>query len=229
MIAMTVTIAVIAIGVIVAIVATLASQTSATRVDTGSTGSSSDTTGGTAPLDTESLLTEDTHILNQGAEGAPVLVEFLDFECEACAAFYPYVEDLRETYGDSFTYAVRYFPIPGHANSMTSAVAVEAAAQQGEFEAMYRLMYETQPEWGEKQESQAAVFRGFAEDLGLDMEAYDAAVADPATEARVQQDFDAGQAVGVSGTPTFFLDGAPLQLERFDDLDAAVAAAIQGE
>lgn len=70
----------------------------------------------------------------------------------------------------------RYVPMPGHANAENAAVAVEAAAQQGRFEDMYDRMYETQPEWGEEQESQAAVFRGFAEEMGLDMAAYDAAV-----------------------------------------------------
>ena len=72
---------------------------------------------------------------------------------------------------------------------------------------MYQRMFETQAQWGESAEDQSAVFRGFAEDLGLDMAAYDAAVADPATTERVQLDVADGKALGVQGTPTFFLNG----------------------
>jgi hypothetical protein len=74
--------------------------------------------------------------------------------------------------------AWRYFPIPSHTNAINSAVAVEAAAQQGKFEEMYKRMYDTQSEWGEQQDSKAALFRGFAQELGLDLTAYDKAVAE---------------------------------------------------
>jgi predicted DsbA family dithiol-disulfide isomerase len=121
---------------------------------------------------------------------------------------------------------MRYFPIPGHANSTNAAVAVEAAAGQGQLEPMYQQMYETQAEWGEAQESKADVFRGFAQDLGLDMDAFDAAVADPATTARVQSDFNDGRALGVSGTPTFFLDGEKLEVQTPEELVQAVEAAL---
>jgi predicted DsbA family dithiol-disulfide isomerase len=97
----------------------------------------------------------------------------------------------------------RYFPLPGHANALNAAVAAEAAAQQGAFEAMYQEMYETQTQWGEQQDSKATLFRSFAQELGLDMAAYDAAVADPATLERVLSDRDDGLALGVEGTPTF--------------------------
>lgn len=92
---------------------------------------------------------------------------------------------------------------------------------------MYQRMFETQSEWGESAEDNSAVFRGFAEDLGLDMAAFDAAVADPATEERVRLDVADGTALGVRGTPTFFLDGqllTPDSLEQFRaEVDAAAA------
>lgn len=110
---------------------------------------------------------------------------------------------------------------------MNAAIAVEAAAEQDRFEPMYQRMFETQAEWGEQQESKADVFRGYAVDLGLDVDRYDQAVADPATEARVQQDFDAGLALGVEATPTIFLDDEPIELSTPDELRAAVAAAVE--
>jgi len=169
----------------------------------------------------------DSHVLDE-PEGASVeLVEFLDFECEVCAAVYPYVEQIRQDYAGDLRFVQRYFPIPSHQNSMNAAIAVEAAAQQGDYEGMYHRMFETQAEWGEQQESKAALFRQFAIDLGLDMDAYDATVADPATEARVQADFDAGLELGVQGTPTFFVDGVQVQLQTIDDLTGAIDAALE--
>lgn len=174
------------------------------------------------------LVRQNSHILDGGGEGAVTVVEFLDFECEACGAFYPIVEDLREQFDGEITYVVRYFPLPGHFNSKNAAIAAEAAAQQDRFEDMYARLFETQAEWGEAQESRADLFRGFAEEIGLDMAAYDAAVADPATTERVDLDFEEGQALGVSSTPTFFLDGELLELQEWDDLENAIQAAVNG-
>ncbi|MDN5747093.1 MAG: DsbA family protein [Pseudonocardia sp.] len=174
----------------------------------------------------EILVREDSHRLSTAPEGGVTFVEFLDFECEACRAAYPAVEQLRAEYGDRVTFVARYFPITSHANAENAAVAVEAAAQQGQFEAMYQRMFETQAEWGEQQVSKADVFRGFAADLGLDMAAYDEAVADPATLERVRRDRADGEAAGVQGTPTFFLDGVRIQPESLDDLRSQLDRAL---
>ncbi len=183
------------------------------------------TSDGSAP--SAPVQRENSHVLDDGGEGAITVVEFLDFECEACGAFYPIVEDLRAKHDGKITYVVRYFPLPGHLNSRNAALAAEAAAQQGRLDDMYRELFETQAEWGEAQESRADVFRGFAEQLGLDMPAYDKAVADPATTARIDVDFNDGQALGVDSTPTFYVDGEKLQLQQFDDLENAIKAALE--
>lgn len=173
-----------------------------------------------------SAITDDTHILDDAGEGAVTVVEFLDFECEACGAFHPVVEDLREEFSGQVTFAFRYFPLPAHFNSTNAAIAVEAAARQGQLEAMYQRMFETQAEWGEAQESRAPLFRQFAEELGLDLAEYDAAVADPATAERVQSDFDDGVTLGVSSTPTFFVNDQIVQLASFEDLREAIQAKL---
>jgi protein-disulfide isomerase len=103
---------------------------------------------------------------------------------------------------------------------------VEAAAQQGQLKPMYERMFSTQAEWGEAQESRAPLFREFAEELGLDLAEYDAAVADPATAERVKSDFDAGVALGVSSTPTFFVNDRIVELSSFEDLGAAIQAEL---
>lgn len=174
------------------------------------------------------LVRADSHVLGEEGDSDVTFVEFLDFECEACRAFYPAVEQLRADFPDDLTLAIRYFPIPSHANAQNAALAVEAAARQGQLEGMYQRMYDTQAEWGEKPDSQASVFRGFAEDLGLDLQQYDADVADPEVAARVQRDFDDGRALGVQGTPTFFLDGQRLEASDPNELYQLVQEALQG-
>ncbi|MGS0562900.1 DsbA family protein [Microbacterium aurugineum] len=170
----------------------------------------------------------DSHVLDDGGEGAVTVVEFLDFECEACGAFYPVVEELREKYDGEITYVVRYFPLPGHINSTQAALAAEAAAQQDRFEDMYHRLFETQAQWGEQGEETPEVFRAFAEELGLDMAAYDAAIADPATAERVQADKTDGEKLGVTSTPTFFVDGEKVVLETWDDPEQAIEKALNG-
>lgn len=183
-----------------------------------------------APPEGEKLQTvrTDSHVLDDGGAGAVTVVEFLDFECEACAAFYPIVEDLREQYDGEITYVVRYFPLPGHINSTQAALAAEAAAEQDRFEDMYHRLFETQAQWGEQSEETPEVFRALAVDLGLDMAAFDAAVADPATLERVQADKSDGERLGVRSTPSFFIDGEPVVLEAWDDLKAAIEEAVNG-
>ncbi|WP_081238918.1 thioredoxin domain-containing protein [Streptomyces viridosporus] len=150
---------------------------------------------------------ESSHRLTDPADSELTLVEFLDFECEACGAYFPVVEKLREEYGDRVTFVARYFPMPGHRNGELAARTAEAAARQGKFEEMYTKLFTTQKEWGESQEWKEDVFRGYAEGLGLDMKEFDADLADPETAGRVQEDQRDGLGLGVQGTPTFFLDG----------------------
>ena len=170
----------------------------------------------------ELLVREDSPRLADGGEA--VFVEFLDFECEACLALYPVIEDLREEYGDRVTFVVRHMPL--HGNSLNAALAAEAAAEQGEFEAMYHRLFETAEQWGHQEASQRETFFGYAEDLGLDMDRFESAYDDPATLERIEQSQRDGQALGVQGTPTFFLDGELLQPQSITDLEEAFDAAL---
>lgn len=172
------------------------------------------------------LVRADSHRLSSSADEEVTLVEFLDFECESCRAAYPLVEQLRKDYAGKVTFVIRYFPIQTHKNANNAAVAVEAAARQGKLEQMYTQMYETQAQWGEKQTSQAPLFRTFAVMLGLDMAAYDADVKDPATLSRVEKDRQDGLALGVQGTPTFFLNGKQLMPNSEEEFRAAIDAAL---
>lgn len=188
-----------------------------------STGDDAPAADGGGDTPSSVLVREDSHRLSSAPDGGVTVVEFLDLECSACRAAFPGVEQLRAEYGDRVTFVLRYFPIPSHRNGELAAAAVEAAARQGKLEEMYRTMYEQQQVWGGQQMSQRETFLGFAQALGLDMTAFEAALDDPATAARVRKDRDDGVVLGVQGTPTFFVNGVMFQQQpTYDGLKAAI-------
>ena len=152
----------------------------------------------------------DSHMLTTAEDDKVNLVEFLDFECEACRAQFPTMERIREEYEGRINFVVRYFPLSGHANAENAALAVEAASKQGAFEEMYVKMYETQSEWGESQDSKEDLFVEFARELGLDDAQFVADVNDPKTAERIAKDQQDGVGLGVQGTPTIFLNDEEL-------------------
>ena len=174
-----------------------------------------------APSDerAELLVRPDSQRLSVADDGKVTFVEFLDFECEACRAAFPAIEELRQMYDGRVTFVVRNFPL--HYTSVAAARAAEAAATQGQFEAMYQRLFETQLEWGEQQTPEQ-VFFGFAEDrLGHGR-------VPPPTIIRLRprssSDRQDGLALGVTGTPTFFLNGDKVSRdlqELIDLIDAA--------
>lgn len=166
---------------------------------------------------------EDSPRLTKGDEAT--FVEFLDFECEACLAAHPTIKELRSSYGEDVTFVVRYLPL--HGNSMNAAVAADAARMQGKFEEMHDKLFESATEWGHQQTSQAKVFEGYAEEIGLDMEQYRKDIADPKTTARVEQSAEDAKTLGVQGTPTFFLDGEKLEAGTPDDFRKALDDAVK--
>jgi protein-disulfide isomerase len=167
---------------------------------------------------------DDSIRLSDGGPDAPVLVEFLDPECEACRAVKPTVDQLKSDHEGELTIVVRYMPL--HTSSVNAAKAMEAAAAQDRFVDMYDLIYETQPEWGEQQTAEEDAFFAMAEQLGLDMDEFRAVYDDPATAAKIERDQADGEALGVTGTPTFFLDGEQLELNTVEDLVGPVREAV---
>lgn len=170
------------------------------------------------------LVPPDSQFLSVVEDAKATFVEFLDFECESCRAAHPAIEELRKTYAGRVAFVVRNFPL--HKNSEAAARAAAAAGAQNRFVDMYNKLFETQPTWGERSDSQEKVFFGFAEELGLDMTGFRAVYDDPATLERIRRDKADGIALGVSATPTFFLNGTKVEAASYDDLIAAIDAAL---
>jgi protein-disulfide isomerase len=159
-----------------------------------------------------------------GSADAPVtLVEFLDPECESCRAFYPRVKQILKDYDGKLRLVVRYMPL--HQNSMLAATFTEAAGEQGKFWEMQETLFRRQPEWGERHgephaspiKSPAALFEKYAMELGLDVEKIRTAVAQNRYAAKLERDKSDGQSLGVTRTPTFFVNGR--ELARFSEQD----------
>ena len=167
----------------------------------------------------------DSRILQKAATDKVTVVEFLDFESEACGAAYPVVEQLREQYKDRVTFIARYFPIPSHKNAMNAAMAAEAAGRQGKFTEMYAKLFQTQTQWAERQDDQSNTLRSVADSIGLDMSQYDKDIADPTLRIRVTKDQAEGVQLGVTGTPTFFLNGEKLTMTSTEQLAAELEKA----
>ncbi|MEV6692283.1 thioredoxin domain-containing protein [Micromonospora sp. NPDC051196] len=180
-----------------------------------------------APVDPAVLVRDDSHRLSTATDGKVTLVEFLDFECEACGAVYPAVKEILDTYQDRITFVVRYFPIPSHPNADLAARAAQAAADQGRFLEMYAVLFENQAQWGHQSTPQTDRFVGYARELGLDVDRFRQDLDAPATAQRVAADRADGETAGVRGTPTFFLNGRQLtEVRTQSDMIAAIDAAL---
>lgn len=175
------------------------------------------------------VVAPDPRTLGRPGDGKVTFTEFLDFECPACGAAYPLVEQLRQEYEGRVTFNIRYFPLPSHRNAMPAALAAEAAAQQGKLTPMYAKLFQTQQQWGNQPQSQAKLFRAFADELGLDMARYDADVRSRKTRQRVRRDLAAAQALELPGTPSFFINETPITPESPEQLRSLLDAALAGK
>jgi len=111
-------------------------------------------------------------------------------------------------------FVVRYFPLPGHKNSMTAASAVEAAGKQGKYWEMHDVVFENQRDWGEKQIATPVIFEGYAKQLGLDLTKFQQDVISQEVKSRIERDKNTGTTLGIQGTPTFFLNGIKIENPR---------------
>jgi len=138
----------------------------------------------------------------RGPSEAPVtLVEYADFECPYCGRAEPIIRDLLADFGD-IRYVWRHLPLRDvHPHAQFAAEAAEAAARQGAFWAMHDLLLDHQGDL------LASDLVGYAEQLGLDVARFTNDLHRRAGAARVAQDVDSADLSGVSGTPTFFLNG----------------------
>lgn len=158
----------------------------------------------------EIVVTEQDHI--RGAiTGKVTLVEFGDFQCPACAAYEPIVRQVTEANADTLKVVFKHYPLVQiHANALLSAKASEAAALQGKFWEMHDMLYDKQGEWSSNLNARS-IFSGYADALGLDRAQFEADLEKVEVQDKILAEYKEGAALGVQGTPTFFLNGKMIQ------------------
>ncbi|MEX0877424.1 MAG: DsbA family protein [Candidatus Spechtbacterales bacterium] len=171
-------------------------------------------------------VTAEDHVAGN-AESGVVLVAYEDFQCPACRSYTPMLKEMKEEYGDSIAFVFRHFPLRQiHRNAQLASQAAVAAESQGMFWEMHDMLYAEQPSWSNIGNPEDT-FVGYAEDLGLNTEQFRNDMLSDASEQRVNNDYDSGFSSGVSGTPTFFLNGDKIQNPRdYDELKALLDGAL---
>jgi protein-disulfide isomerase len=130
------------------------------------------------------------------------LVEYGDFECEYCGQAEPVLRELLASFGDDVRYVWRHLPLNDvHPNAQMAAEAAEAAGAQGNFWDMYDVLLSHQDALWPRQ------LTGYAEQLGLDAERVADELRRREHAGRVSEDVASADESGVSGTPTFFING----------------------
>jgi protein-disulfide isomerase len=152
----------------------------------------------------------------RGPVDAPVTVlEYGDFECPYCGQAEPVLRELLRDFGD-VAYVWRHLPLNDvHPKAQRAAEAAEAAAQQGAFWEMHDLLLEHQHALGYRD------LVGHAEELGLDLERFEEDLRTRTGAGRIAEDVDSADLSGVSGTPTFFING----LRHYGAYDIATLSA----
>jgi len=138
----------------------------------------------------------------RGAKNAPItIVEFSDFQCPFCGRVEPTLKELEKQYGNKLKLVWKNQPLPFHNNARPAAMAAMAANEQGKFWEMHDKLFSNQ------QALDRASLERYAQELGLDMGKFKAALDSNKFDAQITADANEGMRVGANGTPTFFING----------------------
>lgn len=142
----------------------------------------------------------------RGDPTAPItLEEFGDFQCPPCGTFSGALLKLEQDYGSRLRVVFREFPLDMHAHARQAALVAEAAGMQGRFWEMHDALYRNQATWSAAADP-TAIFRQYASALGLDQARFAKDLTDEETEERIENDQARANSLGVTSTPTIFIN-----------------------
>lgn len=160
-----------------------------------------------------------------GPQGAPVtIVEFFDPACETCRAFYPIVKSLMAKYPDDVRLVIRYAPF--HQGSDQVVKLLEAAKRQGKYQQVLEAVLQAQPTWADHSRPNPDLTFEIAKAAGLDIDRAREDMARPEIHALLTQDVEDLNALKVTRTPTFLVNGRSLPSFGPDQLAALVAQEV---
>jgi protein-disulfide isomerase len=153
------------------------------------------------------------------------IVEYGDFQCPACQAYYPVVEQVFDASSSTIRMIFREFPLPQHADALPAAKAAEAAGDQGKFWNMFDLLYQNGNDWDNLSDP-TSVFDGYAKQLDLNLTRFDADMNSTTTAQKIADSVTVGTAAGIDATPTFFINGYRIENpESYDEFITAIQTA----
>lgn len=172
----------------------------------------------------------DTIVASDHVKGArnakTLLVEYSDFQCPACGAYYPLVKQIGQDFGGAIAIVYRHFPLRQHEHAEIAAHAAEAAGAQGKFWEMHNMLFEHQKDWS-SQNNAKDIFIQYAESLGLDRARFATDIDSKEIANKVKEEYQSGIDADVTSTPTFFLNGKKLDTPRtYDEFKTLIGEAI---
>jgi predicted DsbA family dithiol-disulfide isomerase len=147
-----------------------------------------------------------------GPPDAPVtIVEWADFECPACRAYFPILDGLAKRFPNQVRLVYRFYPLSSHPHGEIAARAGAAALQQGKFWEMHHMMFEHQ------ERLEQADLEGYAKELKLDLPKFRTEMTSEETTHRIEKDKKAAEDLGLTGTPMIYINGRHADLDILDD------------
>lgn len=152
------------------------------------------------------LIRQDSY--QRGDPNAPVtIVEFVDFQCEACAYMHPITQRILDEYEGKVRLVVRYWPLDQHKNAKAAVYAAEAAGELGKYWEMYDKLMTTRQQWSEANSFFDVFAVRFAKDLGLDGFPTNLQTAAEKYATKVERDMQDAKTLRTKGVPNFFING----------------------
>ncbi|MCV6608195.1 MAG: DsbA family protein [Campylobacterales bacterium] len=180
-----------------------------------------------ALLEENSFLFERPYSFVEGEDSAKVqLVEFFDPACGACATFYPHVKDIfEENYGD-VKIVFRYAPF--HKNADFAVKVLEGAREQNLFLEVLEHMFLTQSYWVQHHVVDTELlWKSLGDVQYLNMKLLSEFMESSKANERLQQDLEDGKKLGVNKTPSYFVNGRPLQKFSLENLKELVKSELE--
>lgn len=157
-------------------------------------------------VDTTGVNPESTRTTLGNPIAAVRVVEFSDLQCPACrASHFGVTKPIIAQYGQAILFEFKHFPLQSHRYSLEAAQAAECAADQGRFWEFVDTAYEKQDDMN------SDAFRDWAGQLNLDTDLFDRCIRSRIKAEIVLKDYEEGRALGVNGTPTYFVNGQKVE------------------
>lgn len=158
------------------------------------------------------------HVQGKGTSGV-TLIEYGDFQCPYCQQYFPTLKQIKADYGDQIKFQFRHFPLVSlHQNAFAASRASEAAGLQNKFWEMHDMLYQTadpngQSGWVASSDA-TAIFNQYAKQLGLNVEQFKKDFGSSKVNSAINADMAAGNKLGITGTPTFYLNGKKVEVNN---------------